>query len=136
MIHTLVLPNFPIKKKKTPKTKSEKKEKKEKGNRLNFVCISFVYTSRLLVKQCLHPKTPLNYQASSLSFCFSLLYFIKFGVFFLVCNLIINLDSFAYLIRILLSKFCFNLQVVFFLFFFILILSIFNTHTERVKNIF
>ena len=29
MIHTLVLPNFPIKKK-TPKTKSEKKKEKKK----------------------------------------------------------------------------------------------------------
>ena len=115
MIHTLVLPNFPIKKKKKKsQTKSEKKNtkyKKQKRNRLNFVCISFVYTSRLLIKQCLQPKTPLNYQASSLSFCFSLLYFIKFCVcfFFLACNLIINLDSFAYLICILLSNFCFNL---------------------------
>ena len=125
MIHTLVLPNFPIKKKKKKKKNSPKlkvkekkiqntKNKKQKRNRLNFVCISFVPTSRLLIKQCLHPKTP-----SQLSSFFSLVLFFPFifyqilGFFFflplLVCNLIINLDSFAYLIRILLSKFCFNL---------------------------
>ena len=76
MIRTLVIPNFPIKKKKKSQTKSEKKNtkyKKQKRNRLNFVCISFVSTSRLLIKQCLHPKTP-----SQLSSFFSLVLFFPF----------------------------------------------------------